>query len=473
MPRRNSFPQFNSHGNRPRRRHRGGRNRYGHRDIYASTNGAFQEQAESTGWIARGGRWFHALQNLIEELVARPRGGMESDGMVIGGAGLGLGALLNGMDWENVRTDVERENRAHVILVGAEDAGKTTLVYRLKGLAQETITPFDFKDAEESATDSESAQTVKTKNFGFFGVLDLQPSKPPGALSNGYLESDGVWNEIEAADLIVWVLDCAQGLRAWEYEWISRVRGSDKPLIVAANKSDQMNGAKALARWEQALGVAIIPISAREGTNVMTQLVPRMADAIPSLATALGREVVEWRRTAAARVMRRAATLSGLIGLEPVPLLDLPFQISIQLQMVLRLAAIYGQPLRDQYSREMLATMVSAVGIRFAGAQLVKAIPLLGWIISGAVAAGGTWLIGRIALGYFEHGRRVSIPLLRRNETRVENTETEIEEHRENPTDVSEHKPSLRDKLQGLFRRIKLRRKITQEIGGNDERETL
>jgi uncharacterized protein (DUF697 family) len=152
----------------------------------------------------------------------------------------------------------------------------------------------------------------------------------------------------------------------------------------------------------------VLGISALGGTNVMSELLPRMVDACPTLNTALGRETPAWRHAAVLRVTKRAAMLSGLVGLEPVPLLDIPFQVLIQIRLVMRVAAIFDEPHGDRYSRELLATMVSGAAVRYAGQQLAKAIPLAGWVVSGAIAAGGTWLLGMAAETYFKNGRRLA-----------------------------------------------------------------
>jgi len=47
------------------------------------------------------------------------------------------------------------------------------------------------------------------------------------------------------------------------------------------------------------------------------------------------------------------------------------------------------------------------VALRYLGQQLAKVIPLAGWAASGALAAGGTWAIGKAATGYFENGRHI------------------------------------------------------------------
>lgn len=306
--------------------------------------------------------------------------------------GLGLASLLNALDWDHLRAEVDRESRARIVLIGARGAGKSTLLNLLKGFVPDEHSPVKPPDEEPAV-----------ENLGLFAVIDLPVQNPDAAWNT----NSPLWFELENADLLLWVLDGAAGVRAWEPEWISRVRALGKTVLVVLNKLDALPESADVESWQRILGCNVIPIMARDGTNVLEDLLPRIADTSPQLATALGREVAIWRREAAERVMRRAEILSGLTGLEPVPLLDIPFQILIQLQLVLRIASIYGQPLNDRYSREMLATMVGSVALRYGGQQLVKIMPLAGWLASGVLAAGGTWVIGRIAVEYFENGRRV------------------------------------------------------------------
>ncbi|MBI4675900.1 MAG: DUF697 domain-containing protein [Chloroflexi bacterium] len=396
---------FTSRRSRPARPMPRGQARYDLNDLVTP---------QKIGFLARAREWFEtgamstgrqALGGLWQQGLSFGRGSFHRGDLEIGGtgAGLGLASLLNALDWDNVRAEVERESRAHVVLIGGVGAGKTTLLYQLKGFMPEEI-----QVVAETETESESEDDrigTRVENLGFFAVVDVPAASPNGILSDG----NTILFELENADLIVWVMDAHVGLRTWEYEWIQRVRAMGKAMLIVANKLDAGQSPDAFKRWGRVLGCEILPVAASTGMNVATLLVPRLADTSPGLATALGREITTWRRDAAGRAMRRAATLSGLTGLEPIPLLDLPFQIFIQLQMVLRIAAIYGQPLNDRYSREMLATMVSAVALRFGGQQLFKVIPFVGWAASGALAAAGTWTIGRIALEYFERGKSVGL----------------------------------------------------------------
>ena len=330
------------------------------------------------------------------------------------GLGLGLGALLNALDWDHVRAEVDQESRARITLVGAEGAGKTTLLNRLKGFDPPVMQAAAMPDAGRGARDSAdlgggvdgtSETAPGIEDFGLFAVIDLPTCGPNGHLT----ESNPAWLVFQNADLVLWMLDGKAGLRPWEFEWICRARSMGKTLTVILNKLDAVQDKSAVVRLNQTLGCAVIPMSARDGMDVAEQLLTHIADIAPNLTTALGRESPAWRRVAARRVIQRAVALSGLVGVEPVPLLDIPFQVLIQLRLVLRLAAIYGEPLGDRYSRELLATIVSGVAMRYLGQQLAKVIPLAGWAASGALAAGGTWAIGRVATEYFENGRHVPL----------------------------------------------------------------
>ncbi|HEY4689502.1 MAG TPA: DUF697 domain-containing protein [Anaerolineae bacterium] len=334
-----------------------------------------------------------ALRGVLSDLLNR-RGEADTISDDVSGStrGIGLGAILNALDWDHAREEVDRESRARIALIGGVGAGKTTLLTMLRG--------FDVPGREP---EDEAAGGPVIEDMGLFVVVDIPAQGPNGYFSEG----DPAWLALQGADLIVWVLDGAAGLRPWEYEWICRVRASGKSMAVILNKMDQVREREATDRLGRMLAYAVIPIAAYDGTNVVNRLLPHMVDVCPSLTTALGREVPAWRRVAAQRVTRRAVAVSGLVGVEPVPLLDIPFQVLIQLRLVLRLAAIYGEPVGDRYSRELLATIASGAAMRYLGQQLSKVIPLVGWIASGGLAAGGTWAIGRIAMEYFENGRRV------------------------------------------------------------------
>jgi small GTP-binding protein len=343
-------------------------------------------------------QWLQGLLDNLREQI--PKG---SDTPASGGAS-GIGSILNALDWDQVREEVDRESRARLVFIGANGAGKSTLLNTLKGsvVSLERAEP----DADEDLT---------LEDFGLFAIVDVPARSPNGQLPEG----DTIGLVLNSAELIVWVLDGAGGMRPWEHEWICRLRALGRPLLIVLNKIDQVADKDVVRALNHTLACAVIPIEARDFQSINEQLLPQLVATCPNLALPLGREVLGWRRTAAQRVINRSAVVSGLVGTEPAPLLDLPLQVLIQLRLILRLGAIYGEPVNDRYSRELLVTMASSVGLRYVSQQVVKLIPLAGWIVSGLLAAGGTWAIGELAQHYFEHGRQIPRPTVRLRAPRV------------------------------------------------------
>jgi uncharacterized protein (DUF697 family) len=184
---------------------------------------------------------------------------------------------------------------------------------------------------------------------------------------------------------------------------------------VALNKADLLtnpddDAAKAAAR----LGVRdVIPISARDGDNVAEELIPALIEASPEAAMILGRQLPKFRREAAIKLVRTAALVGLAAGLEPIPLVDIPILLGNQIRMVLRIAAIYGEPLSARHFRELVPTVIGGLLFRYLAEETAKIVPFGGDLVAGAIAAAGTWSLGMVAVEYFESGKKLSGDQLR------------------------------------------------------------
>jgi len=76
--------------------------------------------------------------------------------------------------------------------------------------------------------------------------------------------------------------------------------------------------------------------------------------------------------------------------------------------MTLRIAAIYGEAMGPERAKELLSTIAGGVLLRYAAQQAVKFFPGPGWVISGTIAAAGTWAMGQVAVAYFESRKVLS-----------------------------------------------------------------
>jgi small GTP-binding protein len=299
-------------------------------------------------------------------------------------------AFLSSLNWETLIQQVERETQAQMTIVGPVNAGKSTLFNALKG-------------AQVSPTSDLPGTTrgLVREQLGPFLLVDT-PGFDQTARSNwAKLALRGV----EKSDLVILLLDAVAGLREADVGLYRQLQPIGRPLMVVLNKIDLLSKAglgRTLAHIQSTLDADVVPISAKKETGLADRLFPRIIEAHPSLAVSLGRALPAYRRQAARRLVRNASTFNALVGAEPVPGLDIPLLLSIQVRLVLRLATVYGRSLTTRSAREMVSTIAGGIAFRYLGVEAAKLLPGVGWAISGALAAFGTWTIGQVAMRYFD-----------------------------------------------------------------------
>jgi uncharacterized protein (DUF697 family) len=212
------------------------------------------------------------------------------------------------------------------------------------------------------------------------------------------------------ADAILLLLDAGAGLRQGDADLLKYLVELRRPVVVALNKVDLLRRdfQKVTDDAAARLGVPVIPISAKKGTNVAEKLIPALVDALPDLAVALGRELPAVRRSMANKVIRQSAVLNTAIGAEPIPFIDIPVLLTTQVRMVMRIAAIYGEPFTARHARELVGTVAGGLAFRYLAQQGAKLVPTGGWAVAAGIAALGTWAIGQVAVEYFESGKRLT-----------------------------------------------------------------
>jgi small GTP-binding protein len=319
-----------------------------------------------------------------------------------------MGMLQNFMkavNWKQAHEEVLQGLNNTVVIVGQPNTGKSTLFNNLKG---EALSPVS---AEAGTTRS----LIRT-DFGPFTLVDTPGIDSPGQLSN--ITQSG----LQQASVVVLLIDGAKGLQAKDKELYGVVSKLEKPVIIAVNKVDVLKGKQGGDRLATEIaGVlgapGVIPISAKTGLNVAEELIPAIIEVSPEAALVIGRELPYFRHQAAQRIIRNAALLSLAAGIEPIPLVDIPILLGLQVRLVLRIAALYGEPMDSaetmKHTRELMATMIGGLGMRYLAEQAAKAVPFGGDLVAGAIAGAATWSIGEVALEYYEGGKQINVPHLR------------------------------------------------------------
>ncbi len=310
-------------------------------------------------------------------------------------------ALLDALDVKKLNKEVHAELQTHVAIVGTVNTGKSTLLNFLLGKSVSKVSAVPGTTRANIQRRVGPFELVDTPGFGD----TAQPTR-----------ADVAREAIRRADLNLLLEDASTGVRQVDVDLFGELKAQKQPLVIALNKMDLVNSHEAelvVTMVESKLGRNVIPISARTGMNVAERLIPRLIDEKPELAVALGRALPDYRHLVAERMIRKAATLSALAGLEPIPGIDVPVLLINQVRLILRIAALYGEEITTRTARELIATIAGGVTLRYLGEEAAKLLPGPGWMLSAGFAAAGTYAIGQVAREYFESGKHLSITQMR------------------------------------------------------------
>ncbi len=313
-----------------------------------------------------------------------------------------------------IRTLFLQRRPPRVVLLGNRAASRTALINALFGAV-----------VAESAEDhvQAGAWQLFTQGHGDLRLLDARrpyalpllrralTTEPPDIFL--FLHADGGSAEDTAADLE----------QAREVVEILRINqpGAAIPVLGVAVKTHYEGDAQAARQsLHEALcnpsqhpfgdkvgGFFVLDPSAGEA--------PLLAKAIalelpPEARLEMGRlsGVREVQRESAQVIIKSMSAIAGAVGAQPIPLADLPVLTSLQAALVAGIMHISGREMNLKLAGEWVAALGANIGLALAlreGARAaLKFVPVWGDVISGGIAAAGTYAIGRSAAAYFIEG---------------------------------------------------------------------
>ncbi|MGQ9683756.1 MAG: GTPase [Anaerolineae bacterium] len=225
-----------------------------------------------------------------------------------------------------------------------------------------------------------------------------------------------------AADLLVVLFDASRGVAADEVRIYDELAALGKPMVVALNKIDlvRRDEAVVLEAASRNLGLPkgkVLPISATRRLN-LDRLLLAIIEADPALTASLAALLPRWRWLLAQHTIARSCTAAATANLITAPI-EIPFAsfvpiTAIQIAMVLRLARVFGFRLGPWRAKEVVLTLGSGLLGRTVFYQLVNLVPIAGYVLGTAVAAGTTGALGYAVAAWFAYGERPSAERVRR-----------------------------------------------------------
>lgn len=163
---------------------------------------------------------------------------------------------------------------------------------------------------------------------------------------------------------------------------------------------DARDGLRVAKGADLSLEVYAVPEGAAEAERICGEL-----PAEARLEFARLTDAREALREIARSSIKSFTAVCSVIGVQPIPLADLPILTALQTLMVGMIVHVSGRKLSPRLVAEFIGAMGVNFGIGLAfrqtARQLVKVVPLWGNAVSGAMAGAGTYAIGRAAVAYF------------------------------------------------------------------------
>lgn len=299
-------------------------------------------------------------------------------------------------------------SKHRVAIVGPTNVGKSTLYNQF------------IQNKSEQADVSPLPGTTKQNqqaDAALFTVVDTPGADAVGSV--GEEEKNLALSAAANADFLVLVFDAIQGIKKTEQELFNELSALKKPFVVVLNKIDlipRKNLQGVISSAALNLGMApdqIVPIVAKDGKNLGKVLLA-VAATEPEMVAALGAALPEYRWQLAWQTIVRSASISAVIALAPLPVIDFVPLVATQSIMVVSIARIYNYKITPRRASELVATF----GLGFLGRMLFQELSKLaglpGWLLSAAIASSTTVIMGYAAVRWFEKGERLSTEALKK-----------------------------------------------------------
>ena len=258
----------------------------------------------------------------------------------------------------------------------------------------EVLEGFGAKDLQTCGADN-GWRTYRVESRGDIEIFDARADVPDEPLALAIAR--------KLPDVILFLEEEETGEAAWKQS-AARCEGLASPLIGITFPG--VSSFRLLAR------LSADAVFSKRAPRVLADSDPACVEAICA-ALPLAAQLEFARLTNARRaqahiagsLLKSFSAVCGVIGVQPIPLADMPILTTLQTLMVGMIIHTTGRAFTVRLVLEFLGALGFNIGAGLAmreGARaLLKIIPIWGNAVSGFIAGAGTYAIGRAAIAYF------------------------------------------------------------------------
>ena len=218
----------------------------------------------------------------------------------------------------------------------------------------------------------------------------------------GYKSDETLSEKLQDVDLILLILDAQYELSDSTKEMYARLHGLKKPVLVVLNKIDLVRTPRdAVRAARRRLGTSVFTSSAVQPETI-DQLLKTILDTDPKALFPLTQGFPDFRRSICHGIVSQAALSGAIVGAIRIPIADFLPVTAIQTGMLLKIARTFGYQLNRERARELLPMLAAGVAAREGSHWLRNRYPEYRKLISVSVAGICTFVLGHVAIQYFE-----------------------------------------------------------------------
>jgi uncharacterized protein (DUF697 family) len=215
------------------------------------------------------------------------------------------------------------------------------------------------------------------------------------------------------AAVVVYAGEIAEALDSDTRADLAVVGSSGRPIVAMLEGIDQPGDALIEAARTPGLPPSAV-VGAKRGKFPARQLLQAVAERAGPAGPLLAARLPALRPAVVDQVIANASRRNGATAtLVLIPGEDVAALTSVELRMVLQIAAAYGHDLSADRLLEVAGVLGAGMGMRALARELLDVVPVAGWMVKGAVAYSGTRGLGRAADEYFQRGAPADVGKLR------------------------------------------------------------
>jgi len=215
------------------------------------------------------------------------------------------------------------------------------------------------------------------------------------------------------AAVVVYAGEIAEALDSDTRADLAVVGSSGRPIVAVLEGIDQPGDALIEAARTPGLPPSAV-VGAKRGRFPDHQLLQAIAERAGTAGPGLAARLPALRPAVVEQAVMQAARRNGATAtLVLLPGEDVAALTSVELRMVLQIAAAHGHDLSADRLLEVAGVLGAGMGMRALARELLDVVPVAGWMVKGAVAYSGTRSLGRAADEYFRRGAPAAVGKLR------------------------------------------------------------